>query len=109
MKTTKKAAAPAAKPAAAKKPAAKAAAPVAKPAPAKAAPVKAPAKKAPAAKPAPAKAAAPVAKKQTVSPEVRYNMIQVAAYFEAQKCGFVGDSTYFWTVAEKQIDDMLGR
>ena len=108
MKTTKKAAAPAAKPAEAAKKAAPKAAPAAKPAPAKAPAKKAPAPKAPAAK-APAKAAAPVAKKQAVSPEVRYNMIQVAAYFEAQKCGFVGDSTYFWTVAEKQIDDMLGR
>ena len=96
MKTTKKAAS--AKPAAAAKkaPAAK---PVAKPA---AKPVAA-AKKAPVAKPA-----APAPAKKAVEPEVRYRMIQVAAYYEAQKNGFVGDSTYFWTVAEKQIDDMLG-
>ncbi|MBP1589291.1 MAG: DUF2934 domain-containing protein [Kiritimatiellae bacterium] len=104
MKTTKKAAS--AKPAAAAKkaPAAK---PVAKPVAKPAEKPVAAAKKAPVAKPA-AKPAAPAPAKKAVEPEVRYRMIQVAAYYEAQKNGFVGDSTYFWTVAEKQIDDMLG-
>ncbi len=95
MKTTKKATA--AKVVAKK--AAPAVKPVAKKAVAKAAPAKAPAKKA---------APAPKAAKQPISSELRYKMIQVAAYYEAEKHGFNGDSTYFWSVAEKQIDDLLG-
>jgi len=99
MKTTKKAAP--AKVAAKKAPAAK---PVAKKAPV-AKPV---AKKAVAAKPAKKAAPAPKAAKQAISPELRYKMIQVAAYYEAEKHGFNGDSAYFWTVAEKQINALIG-
>jgi len=86
-------------------------------------PAKAPAvKKAPApkaaAKPAPKAAAKPVAKKAApapapapkkpeVSPEERYKMIQDAAYFIAERHGFNGDSAYFWSLAEAEINNQL--
>lgn len=76
---------------AAKKPAAKAAAP--KAAAAKK-PAAARAKKAPAA--------------SVPSPEQRYRMIEVAAYFLAEKNAFAGSSLDYWVAAEAQIDGMLG-
>lgn len=96
------------------KPAAQKAAPTktntAKPAPAK----KAPATKAAAAKPAaPAKKTAAVktkkASKTAWNPgnEERYNMIQVAAYYLAERDNFAGNSLEYWTAAEKQISGML--
>jgi hypothetical protein len=104
-------AAPAAKPAAAKK-ASVAAAPkttAAKPA----APKKAAAPKKVAAKPAaPKKAAAPkAAKKVTAAPgaEERYRMVEVAAYYIAERNGFAGDPTVFWTEAEAQITKLLSK
>jgi hypothetical protein len=94
-KSTKTAAKPAAKPAA-KKPAAKPAAkPVAKKPAAKPA-AKPVAKKAAAKKPAPKKKAAPGA-------EERYRMIEVAAYYIAERNGFAGDPKAFWVEAEMQI------
>ena len=83
----KKAAAP--KAAAAKKPAAKVA-PVA-----------------PVAKSAPVAKVAPAAKKPELSPEQRYQMIQDAAYFIAERHGFNGDSAYFWSLAEAEINAKL--
>ena len=81
-----------------KSPAKKAAAPKAaaamKPA-AKAAPV------------APVAKAAPAAKKPALSPEQRYQMIQDAAYFIAERHGFNGDSAYFWSLAEAEINAKL--
>ena len=66
------------------------------------------AKKAPAEKKAPA-AKKPVAAKKTVpTPEERYRMIQDAAYFIAERHGFNGDSAYFWSLAEAEINDRLG-
>lgn len=100
------------------KPAAQKAAPkktnAAKPAPAK----KAPATKAAAAKPATAakKPAtvkkAPAAKKTSQTAwnpgnEERYNMIQVAAYFLAERDNFAGHPLSYWTAAEMQISGML--
>ena len=82
---------------------AKAAAPAAKKA---AAPVKAAPVKAAPAKAAPAKAA-PAAKKPAISPEQRYQMIQDAAYFIAERHGFNGDSAYFWSLAEAEINAKL--
>jgi hypothetical protein len=58
------------------------------------------------------KAAAPKAKKKAVaaapSPEQRYRMIEVAAYFLAEKNSFAGSSLDYWVAAEAQIDGMIG-
>lgn len=69
----------------------------------------APAKK-PVAKVAPkaavvAKSAAP--KKPQVSPEQRYKLIEEAAYFIAERHGFNGDSAYFWSLAEAEVNARL--
>lgn len=90
---------------------AKAKTPAAKPsAPAKA--------EAPAAKPAPAKAEAPAAKPaakaatkaSTVSAEERGRMIAEAAYYIAEKRGFIhGHHDADWAAAEKQIDALLAK
>ena len=74
----------------------------------KAAP-KAVAEKAPeAVKAAPKAPAAPkAAKKPEISPEQRYNLIQEAAYFIAERHGFNGDSAYFWSLAEAEINNRL--
>jgi hypothetical protein len=81
-----------------KKPAAKKAAPKAVKAPA--APQAVAAKK-----PVVKKAVAP--KKPALSPEQRYRMIEEAAYYIAERHGFNGDSTYFWTLAEAEINAKL--
>ena len=48
------------------------------------------------------------AKKNTVSPEVRNHMVATAAYFLAEKRGFVtGYEMEDWASAEKNIDAML--
>ena len=53
----------------------------------------------------------PVAKvaasKAALSPEERYKMIQDAAYFIAERHGFNGDSAYFWSLAEAEINAKL--
>jgi hypothetical protein len=93
-KTTAQKAAP-------KKTTAAKAAPAKKPAAAKAAaPAKAPAKRAPAAK----KAA-----KTEWNPgnEERYNMVQVAAYYLAERDSFAGSPVDYWIAAEAQITTML--
>ena len=42
------------------------------------------------------------------SPEERYRMVCEAAYFIAERRGFVGgDSAQDWVLAERQIDAML--
>jgi hypothetical protein len=38
------------------------------------------------------------------SAQARYEMIQYAAYFIAERNEFVGDPLVFWTEAEAQID-----
>ena len=71
---------------------------------------KAAAPKAAAAKKPAAKVAAPkavVSKKPEVSPEERYRMIQDAAYYIAERHGFNGDSAYFWSLAEAEINTRL--
>ena len=78
--------------------------------PAKKAAPKAAAAKKPAAKAAPAAPvakAATAAKKPELSPEQRYQMIQDAAYFIAERHGFSGDSAYFWSLAEAEINAKL--
>ena len=92
-----------------KKPAAKPAAPK-KVATAKSATVAAkdPAVKKVAAK-KPAAAKKPVAKKVIAAPgaEERYKMVEVAAYYIAERNGFVGDPSAFWAEAESQISKLL--
>lgn len=84
-------AAPAAKPAAVKKSTATKTTATAKPAAEK---------KAPAAK----KAAAPA---WNPGNEERYNMIQVAAYYLAERDSFAGNPIEYWAAAEVQISGML--
>jgi len=72
-------------------------------------------KPAPAKKPTPKKAApkktvakkAGTPKSATVSGFERYKMIEVAAYYLAEKKGFSGNSTDYWIAAEKEIDKKL--
>lgn len=106
----------------AKKPAAKktAAKPAAKAAPAKAASpkpraakpaasAKTKADKLPAAKPAPAKSKAAKGNGATpITPEQRYRMICDAAYYRAERRGFIGGNpAEDWTAAEAEIDGLL--
>ncbi len=44
----------------------------------------------------------------TPSPEQRYRMIEVAAYFLAERNSFAGSSLDYWVAAEAQIDGMMG-
>ena len=73
--------------------------------PAKKAAPKAAAAKKPAAKAAPKAVVAP--KTPAPSPEQRYKMIEEAAYYIAERHGFNGDSSYFWTQAEEEINAKL--
>ncbi|MFA6041553.1 MAG: DUF2934 domain-containing protein [Methylophilus sp.] len=58
----------------------------------------APAKKTTAKKPA---------KAPKIGNEERYRMIEVAAYYIAEKNGFKGSTLDYWTAAEAQVDAML--
>lgn len=60
-------------------------------------------------KPAVKKAAvkAAPAKKTALSPEKRYQMIQDAAYYIAERHGFCGDNAHFWSLAEAEINAQL--
>ena len=80
----------------------------AKKAVAKAAPVQKPVAKAPVAAAKPVVAAKPAASsKSVVSAEQRYKMIEEAAYYVAERHGFSGDSAYFWSLAEAEINAKL--
>ena len=97
------------KPAAAKAPVAKAA-PAKKPAAKKAAAPKKVA--APKKAVAPKKAAAakkPAGKARKISPEERYRMVAVAAYFIAERNSFAGSPVGYWTEAEVQISKMMSK
>lgn len=63
--------------------------------------------KAAAPKKAPAKKAAP--KKVTVSPEERYRMVEVAAYFIAERNGFSSNPADCWVAAEVEISRLLAK
>ncbi len=100
------------------KPAAQKAATADKPAAAKKSTAAAPKTKAPAAaKPAAAKATAakpaskraPAKKAAAWNPgnEERYNMIQVAAYYLAERDNFAGNPVEYWSAAEIQVSGML--
>lgn len=60
---------------------------------------------------APAKPAAPAkTAKPAVDPQVRLRMIAEAAYYIAEKRGFIhGHHDSDWAQAEKQIDSLLAR
>ena len=80
------------------------------------APTKKPVAKKPAtAKPAAAKTVAkkPAAKKATkarsIGAEERYKMIEVAAYYIAERNHFKGNSTDFWVAAEAEISAKIGK
>lgn len=57
----------------------------------------------------PTTAAKPAATKSVSapSPEQRYRMVQEAAYFIAEKNGFVAGSLEYWIAAEAEIDALL--
>ncbi len=80
-----------------------------KPAAAKAAPVKKTATKPAAAKKPAAKkpAAAKAVKSKKIGGEERYRMVEVAAYFLAERNGFKGSPVEYWTAAEIQISKLL--
>jgi cell division septation protein DedD len=63
------------------------------------------------AKPVAKVVAKPVASKKaagwTPGPQERYNMVQVAAYYIAERNGFNGNPMSFWEEAEKQVASML--
>jgi hypothetical protein len=68
---------------------------------------KAPAKKAVAAKKPAAAKKANGSKAHKISPEERYRMVEVAAYFLAERNAFGGSPVEYWTAAEVQIAKLL--
>jgi len=65
-------------------------------------------RKAPARKKAPAKRIAPVGTLLPVSHEERWRMVAEAAYYLAQRRGFVGgDANADWAAAEAEVDARL--
>ena len=44
-----------------------------------------------------------------ISPEERYRMVEVAAYFLAERNGFAGSPVEYWSNAEAQINKLLGK
>lgn len=70
-------------------------------APKKALPKKTESKKAPAKKTA--------KKSSDISGFERYKMIEVAAYYMAEKNGFAGHAADYWIAAEKEIDKKLAK
>lgn len=44
-----------------------------------------------------------------MSAEERYRMVEVAAYFLAERNNFTGNPVEYWTQAEAQISSMLGK
>lgn len=79
--------------------------------PAVAAPAKkaAPVKKPAAAKKPAAKSTAASAGKNTLTPEQRYMMVAEAAYYRAERQGFMGDPAQDWVAAEADIAALLKR
>lgn len=67
---------------------------------------KAIAKKVAAVKKEPAKKAA---KARSISAEERYKMIEVAAYYIAERHSFRGNTLDFWVTAEAEISKKIGK
>ncbi|HEY8354164.1 MAG TPA: DUF2934 domain-containing protein [Methylophilaceae bacterium] len=42
-----------------------------------------------------------------IRPEERHHMVEVAAYFLAERNGFAGNPVEYWTAAERQISQQL--
>lgn len=59
--------------------------------------------------PAAKKATAKVSKPNKISNEERYRMVEVAAYFLAERNGFKGSPVEYWTTAEAQIAKLLAK
>lgn len=57
----------------------------------------------------PKKPAAKRAAKSTITPEQRYCMVAEAAYFHAERHGFLGDPVQDWIAAEAQIAALLSK
>lgn len=68
--------------------------------------VKVAALKAPAKKPTVKRATAP-AGKSSLTPEQRYMMVAEAAYYRAERQGFLGDPAQDWVAAEAEIAALL--
>lgn len=47
--------------------------------------------------------------KKSVSPEERKKMVEMAAYYIAERHGFKGDSHQHWAQAEKEVEAMLSK
>ena len=47
--------------------------------------------------------------KVLVTPEQRQRMVEVSAYYLAEKNGFKGDGQQYWLQAEKDVDAKLGK
>lgn len=47
--------------------------------------------------------------KSQMSAEERYRMVEVAAYFLAERNNFKGNPVEYWTQAEAQISNLLGQ
>ncbi|MBN1268973.1 MAG: DUF2934 domain-containing protein [Kiritimatiellae bacterium] len=50
---------------------------------------------------------APRTSKKAISPEERYKMIELAAYYRAERHGWQVDPHQNWVAAEKEVDTQL--
>ena len=48
-------------------------------------------------------------KARSIGAEERYKMIEIAAYYIAEKNGFKGSSIDYWIAAEAEITDKIGK
>lgn len=60
-------------------------------------------------KPAASKAKSADISVSKINPEERYRMVEVAAYFLAERSGFAGNPVEYWTAAEAQISKLLNK
>ncbi len=42
-----------------------------------------------------------------ITPEIRYKMIEEAAFYIAERHGFKGDNAYFWSLAEAEVQSQI--
>lgn len=61
------------------------------------------------AKAATTKAPAKAKSVKKIGPEQRYKMVEMAAYYIAERHGFEGNPSDYWAQAEAQIEAMLGK
>ena len=50
-----------------------------------------------------------VAKPRNIGAEERYRMIEVAAYYIAERNGFRGNAFDYWVAAEAEISEKIGK